>query len=252
MVTNTSDKKSHAYANIAHRERKAEKLLRLIEIARPIVGCDILEVGAGAGVISRSLSRAAGATGSVSAVDVVDERVVTDGYRFIQVSDASLPFPDESFDIVVSNHVIEHVGPRADQRTHLNEIRRVLRPNGVLYLAAPNRWTLIEPHYRLPLLSWLPHGLADRYIRSRGRGARYDCWPPGPAALRSLLGESGFTADNLCTEAARLAVENSETDLLAHALRATPDMVLRRLTILMPSLIYLAWPTTPTATSSAP
>jgi ubiquinone/menaquinone biosynthesis C-methylase UbiE len=217
VTTSAPDKRSHAYANIAHRERKAEKILRLIETARSLLGCNILEVGAGAGVISRSLSRAAGATGSVEAVDVVDERVVTDGYRFTQVSDTRLPFPDASFDIVVSNHVIKHVGPRKDQRAHLNEIRRVLRTNGLLYLAVPNRWTLIEPHYRRPLLSWLPHGLADRYISSLGRGARYDCWPPGPFALRRLFEKSGLTADNLCSSAARLAIEKGEHTLLANA-----------------------------------
>jgi SAM-dependent methyltransferase len=30
--------------------------------------------------------------------------------------------------------------------------RRVLRPGGVLYLAVPNRWSLVGPRYRLPFL----------------------------------------------------------------------------------------------------
>jgi SAM-dependent methyltransferase len=47
-----------------------------------------------------------------------------------------LPFPARSFDVVLSNHVIEHV---LNQRLHLGEIRRVLADRGVCYLATPNR-----------------------------------------------------------------------------------------------------------------
>jgi len=177
-------KRSHASADIAHRERKADKIRHLIEQIRPLQGCQVLEVGAGAGVISRSLARAVGPAGAVTAVDVVDERVVHDGYRFLQVEDTTLPFADASFEIVVSNHVIEHVGPRPIQMDHLREIHRVLRPSGLLYLAAPNKWTVMEPHFRLPLLSWLPSALAHRYVRMTGRGTQYDCWPRGPQGLR--------------------------------------------------------------------
>ena len=33
---------------------------------------------------------------------------------------------------------------------------------------------LVEGHYKLPFLSWLPHGLADVYMKLAGRKARYD------------------------------------------------------------------------------
>jgi SAM-dependent methyltransferase len=237
----TQSKRSHANADIAHRERKADKIRHLIEQTHPLAGCDLLKVGAGAGVISRALSRIVGAEGSVTAVDVVDERVVTDGYRFQQVEDARLPFGDGCFDVAVSNHVIEHVGPRPAQRVHLQEIRRVLRPDGLLYLAAPNRWTLVEPHFRLPVLSWLPHGLADRYVQAAGRGTRYDCWPRGPRGLRALFAETGFEIINLCPAAVRLETAQRRGPI-ARVLRATPDAVLRRLTLLTPSLIFLATP----------
>jgi SAM-dependent methyltransferase len=45
-----------------------------------------------------------------------------------------MPFQDESFDIVIANHVLEHVG---DDRAALREIRRVLRQGGSAILQTP-------------------------------------------------------------------------------------------------------------------
>lgn len=47
----------------------------------------------------------------------------------------SLTFPDNSFDVVVSFETIEHL---AEQEQMLAEIRRVLRPNGILVISSPN------------------------------------------------------------------------------------------------------------------
>jgi ubiquinone/menaquinone biosynthesis C-methylase UbiE len=130
-------RRSHAFADETHRRRKAEKIRRLIANDRPLAGCEVLEVGAGSGVISNYMAAYVPPTGSVTAVDVVDERVIRDGYRFVQVMDARLPFQDDSFDVVISNHVIEHVGDRQQQRLHLSEIYRVLRPDGLLQFLYP-------------------------------------------------------------------------------------------------------------------
>lgn len=49
-----------------------------------------------------------------------------------------LPFPDESFDIVLSFDLFEHV-PESDR--HLSEVRRVLKRGGYYLLQTPNKWT---------------------------------------------------------------------------------------------------------------
>lgn len=65
-----------------------------------------------------------------------------------------LPFPDDSFDYVVSNAVIEHVGGPDGARGMLAESRRVARVGA--FHTTPNRWFPIETHTQLPLLHWLP------------------------------------------------------------------------------------------------
>lgn len=77
-----------------------------------------------------------------------------------------LPFGDASFDIVVCWDVIEHV---QDPRAMLNEIHRVLKPNGQLLLTVINRRAWVDPHYHIRGLNWVPRALAERYIRYRGR-----------------------------------------------------------------------------------
>jgi SAM-dependent methyltransferase len=70
----------------------------------------------------------------------------------------SLPFPDDSFDSALSCGVLEHV---VDPDGSLDELRRVLRPAGTLYVFnLPNRWSYVERVARI--LGLYHHGaLAD-------------------------------------------------------------------------------------------
>jgi len=71
-------------------------------------------------------------------VDVSDDAVVCCRERGLQaqvVDSVRLPFADESFEIVTSWHVIEHV---ADVTETLSEWQRVLRPGGLLVMETPD------------------------------------------------------------------------------------------------------------------
>lgn len=202
----------HAALDPAGRLPKAEKIAALLALhPAPAGQClRLLEIGTGAGAIAHYFSTRAGFDCDVDAVDVVDQRKVTDGYRFRTVTSVELPFADANFDAVISNHVIEHVGGNEDQRVHLREIARVLKPGGAAYLATPNRWHLVEPHYRLAFLSWLPRKWRSGYLRWRGRGDYYDCEPLTMPELETMLRSSGMTYANVCWEAIR-AMSASET-----------------------------------------
>lgn len=187
-----SERKPHVVLDSDSRIKKARKIEVLLGAAR-IDNCRrMLEVGAGSGLISKYFSRILAPSGHVSAVDVVDSRIDGEGYDFLLVAGTDLPFDDAEFDIVITNHVIEHVGARSEQKRHLDEIKRTLKRDGTVYFAVPNRWSLWEAHFRLPLLAWLPQGLADLYVKATGRGTSYDCTPLSRRDAIAVFEACGF------------------------------------------------------------
>ncbi len=76
-----------------------------------------------------------------------------DKIEIIQTDGKSLPFEDNYFDIVTSIHVIEHV---TDICTYLNQLYRVLKPNGLALIECPNRLYPVEPHTSTKLIHFLP------------------------------------------------------------------------------------------------
>lgn len=229
----------HAVLDLPSRRFKGMKIERLLNLAHCAQPIRMLEVGTGSGGIAHYFGTHTELLCDVDAVDVRDNRVVTEGYRFHLVADTQLPFPNEAFDVVLSNHVIEHVGDEQAQRAHLAELRRVLRTDGVGYLAVPNRWMLVEPHYQLVFLSWLPRPLRSHYLRLTGRGNHYDCEPLTLPETERLLGESGFVGINVCVEALRLTLGIEGFVIPGSALAAClPDNVFRLFSRLMPTLIY--------------
>lgn len=230
----------HAVLDEPSRILKARKIVALLGEDRFADARKLLEVGCGSGVISSTLAKLGEPELSVIAVDVNDNRMVSEGYAFLKVEGTTLPFEDGSFDIVVSNHVIEHVGERADQLHHLEEIRRVLRPGGCVYLAVPNKWRLIEPHYRLPLLSWVPQRVADLYLRLVGRGERYDCVPLSRSEATVIFREAHFESSELTIEAVRstLRIEYPDSRIAAVLAAWIPHFLLAALKPVLSTLIF--------------
>jgi 2-polyprenyl-3-methyl-5-hydroxy-6-metoxy-1,4-benzoquinol methylase len=157
------------------RERKANKVLAILEDAvGDLSDKHLLDIGCSAGIMTNCYARK---FGRVTGTDIdmpavafaagVDEA----GRLSWAVADSQcLPFPESSFDVVTCTHIYEHV---PDARLLMAEIFRVLRPGGTCFFSAGNRLSLIEPHYRLPLLSVLPKALAHWYLRILGRGSYY-------------------------------------------------------------------------------
>lgn len=103
----------------------------LAERFRP--GMRILEVGSGAGGVTEFLRY------PVTGVDPNFERTADRGTEWLEPvagSAEALPFPDASFEAVLSVEMLEHVPPQARERT-LGEMFRVLAPGGRLIVTFP-------------------------------------------------------------------------------------------------------------------
>lgn len=100
--------------------------------------------------------------------------------RLVCAAGEQLPFAGSSFDLVLSNEVIEHV---QDDARACAEMVRVLRPGGRAVIFCPNRWYPVEQHGvywrgayhfgNIPLVNYLPDPLRDRlapHVRTYTRG----------------------------------------------------------------------------------
>jgi predicted SAM-dependent methyltransferase len=112
------------------------------------------------------------------------------------------PLPDESFDLVYSEHMLEHL-TYAEGQDCLRECRRVLKPGGAIRIATPSlerlarlyeggdlqeryvRWAVetLDPETEAPL----PGVALNNFFRSWGHRFIYD-----PQTLRHALTEAGF------------------------------------------------------------
>ena len=98
------------------------------------------------------------------------------------IADArNLPYADDSFDLVVSNSLIEHVGQWADIKAACAEIRRVGKRG---WVQTPSPMFPIEPHLLLPFIHWLSPDLQRavlRYVPAKGIRTRQ------PGEIREVL-----------------------------------------------------------------
>lgn len=85
------------------------------------------------------------------------------GMKFISGDARHLTLPDNSFELVCSSAVLEHVGSFENQRQMVSECIRV--SNKFIFLTTPNRWHPLEFHTGVPFIHWLPK-YCHRYILS--------------------------------------------------------------------------------------
>jgi SAM-dependent methyltransferase len=105
-------------------------------------GEDVLDVGSGAGMDALVAAQMVGASGSVTGIDMTLEMLEkargaardmgAENVSFVEAQAERLPFDDGSFDVVISNGVLDLV---PDKDAVYGEIFRVLRPGGRIQIA---------------------------------------------------------------------------------------------------------------------
>jgi len=210
----------------ASRQRRAELLHAICGRFLARAG-HVVDLGAGTGIIRRALEER---TGRPIVGFEIDRAFIEVPDRMAVADLLALPVADGSIDFGIANHVYEHV---ADLDRFLCEIRRTLAPGGRIYLTAGNRFAPIEPHYRIPTLSWWPNPVAERILRWSGRGERYDDIRfTTYRALVDTARRQGLAVEDVTDDVLRDHLERYESlagRVAGRMARALPSAVRRRL-----------------------
>jgi 2-polyprenyl-3-methyl-5-hydroxy-6-metoxy-1,4-benzoquinol methylase len=225
------------------RRRKAQKIGQILKerVAADLSQLSGLDVGCSSGLINQALrDRFAILLGVDVDFQAVRHAARLDGpgagSRFAVADGGRLPFDAEQFDVVICAQVYEHV---SDQQALADEIWRVLKVGGVCFLSGPNRLAVMEEHYWLPFLSWLPRSLAHRYMRLARRGREYDAFPRTVWTLRRLWRK--FEIEDLTVSMIREPERYGVTDQVQRfgLLRHIPRPVLQTADWLIPNYNWI-------------
>jgi SAM-dependent methyltransferase len=180
----------------------------------------VLDVGSGYGAITHSLSRL---VGHVYSVEAIPERIEftyerlrqeqIENVTLVQASATELPLMRNSFDLAVSNGVLEWVGewdtngsPRNAQLRFLRSLYQLLKDDGVLVIGIENRFgygLLLghNDHSGIPYTSVVPRSLASFMLRhsktphhrtTLNPNREYRTFTYSEDGYRELLGDAGF------------------------------------------------------------
>lgn len=83
-------------------------------------------------------------------------------------------FGDQSFDLVFSNSVIEHLFTFDNQ---MNMAREIMRVGKKYFVQTPNKYFFIEPHYALPFFQFMPSPFVF-FILTKTKLSRMHQWDP--------------------------------------------------------------------------
>jgi dolichol-phosphate mannosyltransferase len=158
----SADYDYRAYDSIIPLQRYWQRTRHRIVLSFAQGASKTLDIGCGSSRILLSLEDAIGVDVQITKIRYMRRH----GVRGIVGSAFALPFPDESFDCVISSQLIEHL---ADDPVLFEEIVRVLKPHGRLIIGTPDygglAWPMIEFFYRL----LAPGGYADKHITRYSR-----------------------------------------------------------------------------------
>ncbi|MEC0227944.1 glycosyltransferase [Paenibacillus alba] len=128
--------------HLTEEQIRVEHLQRYLSVQEIVKGKVVLDAACGEGYGSSILSETAA---SVTGIDISEQTIehasktyTNNNLTFLVASIERLPIEEHSVDVVVSFETIEHVNESL-QKSFLNEIKRVLKPDGILIISTPNK-----------------------------------------------------------------------------------------------------------------
>jgi 2-polyprenyl-3-methyl-5-hydroxy-6-metoxy-1,4-benzoquinol methylase len=158
-------------------ESRIQKAKKVISVIRDSIGetkdKQLLDIGCSTGIMTGYYSNF---FKNVDAIDI-DTNAVEHASRTFK--DANINFqitavenfnPEYKYDVITCSHIYEHV---PDSEVLFKQIYNLLKPGGVCYLAASNRYQIYENHYNLYFLSWFPKPISNIYLKIFRKGNFY-------------------------------------------------------------------------------
>jgi ubiquinone/menaquinone biosynthesis C-methylase UbiE len=207
------------YVAAALFEPWAELLLDTVGVGE---GVEVLDVASGTGVVARAVARRLGASGRVVASDFSEAMLARSAavelpagsapVEFVEASADSLPFTDSAFDLVLCQQGLQFF---PQQQAAVSEMRRVLRPGGVVGIAV---WASGHP--------LVPFGVyCEELVRVGAeppfpRAFEADTYTMSLESVRSLAEAAGF--DSVTASVVELEVAWPDAATAAAGVLGTP------------------------------
>ncbi len=185
---------SRDFPSIKDKDERELKARKIIACLRYFFGQDsldgktCLDLGSSVGIITRAVAAQGAETIGIDidwgALNLSSKKRTEKLIGLVMGDGGLTPFKSCQFDLVICSQVYEHV---PDIDVLLAEIYRLLKPHGCCFFSGPNKYAIIEEHYNLPFLSWLPRKIAHMFVRMMRKGDEYYEKPLSYKLLRQKL-----------------------------------------------------------------
>lgn len=161
-------------------DRIIERRIRLVKESPGFIGkeLELLDIGCGNGA---SMFKMADTMRFCQGIEISDEHLAEfNRYKAnnaiqncdFKIADVVNSQPQKQYDRIISFEVIEHL----DNESGLEFYYNALKKGGLLAVTVPNKWWIFETHgaklpllpwNRVPLFSWLPRSIHEKYANAR-------------------------------------------------------------------------------------
>ena len=137
-------------------------------------------------------------------LSMVRERGMEEKIQLVEGVGEQMPYPDNSFDLIICHTVIEHV---QDVEKVINEVARVLKPGGMLHIEAPNYNWPHEPHIQTYCIPRFGKAFCKLCAKLQGKG-HWAWFLPHlqfvhPRMLERYFRNAGLAYDNIYADKIR-------------------------------------------------
>ncbi len=104
--------------------------------------------------------------------------------KYICCEDGNLSIDDLTIDVIICDRFYSRVD---NPEKLMYEIYRVLKYEGFCYFSAYNKLSLVERHFSIPFLAWVPRWLSEILLKLSGRKGKYNYKLLTLSKLRKLI-----------------------------------------------------------------